>query len=433
MRSHSPMTKTPSRRHQITAQQLADEDVEDDDLSYDHSSAVATPSIGLAGGKAIRPRSPMSVRTQEQPLSARSTSGPRLSLFANPVEQPPSAHATSASQSSQTTNSVEQPSSAYSIRTSRSSQSINSMDQPPSARSITASRPIKTVSMVPATVPISLKPSSSVISLEVLAESRKDKRSTLEMSMSNLKEISTQRPSALQDELDMLQEENESLLEKLRLAEERCEEADARARQLEKQVATLGEGVTLDARLLSRKEAALQQREAALRVAAQTHGNRDEDIVSLQTEAETARDEATSALELLQEAESELKSLRIMTQRMILTEEEMEEVVMKRCWLARYWGLCVQHGIQSEIAGAKCEYWLSFAPLPLEVVLSAGQSAKEENLPESDDAEERTKALRDLREMSGEGNVESMLLVDKGRGCHCPCHGAKSTEDFIKI
>lgn len=289
MRSHSPMTKTPSRRHQITAQQLADEDVEDDDLSYDHSSAVATPSIGLAGGKAIRPRSPMSVRTQEQPLSARSTSGPRLSLFANPVEQPPSAHATSASQSSQTTNSVEQPSSAYSIRTSRSSQSINSMDQPPSARSITASRPIKTVSMVPATVPISLKPSSSVISLEVLAESRKDKRSTLEMSMSNLKEISTQRPSALQDELDMLQEENESLLEKLRLAEERCEEADARARQLEKQVATLGEGVTLDARLLSRKEAALQQREAALRVAAQTHGNRDEDIVSLQTEAEVSR------------------------------------------------------------------------------------------------------------------------------------------------
>jgi len=22
-----------------------------------------------------------------------------------------------------------------------------------------------------------------------------------------------------------------------------------------------------------------------------------------------------------------------------------EEVVLKRCWLARYWGLCVQHGI----------------------------------------------------------------------------------------
>lgn len=79
------------------------------------------------------------------------------------------------------------------------------------------------------------------------------------------------------------------MLPQLRLAEERCEEADARARQLEKQVATLGEGVTLDARLLSRKEAALQQREAALRVAAQTHGNRDEDIVSLQTEAEVSR------------------------------------------------------------------------------------------------------------------------------------------------
>ncbi|CBI34286.3 unnamed protein product, partial [Vitis vinifera] len=51
----------------------------------------------------------------------------------------------------------------------------------------------------------------------------------------------------------MVQEENESLLEKLRLAEERCEEAEARARQLEKQVATLGEGVSLEARLLSRQ------------------------------------------------------------------------------------------------------------------------------------------------------------------------------------
>ncbi|KAL0552600.1 hypothetical protein IC582_011718 [Cucumis melo] len=95
----------------------------------------------------------------------------------------------------------------------------------------------------------------------------------------------------------------------------------------------------------SRKEAALQQREAALRVASQSHGSRGtHHIAALKTEAETARDEATSALEHLDEAEAELQSLRIMTHRMILTKEEMEEVVLKRCWLARYWSLCVRYG-----------------------------------------------------------------------------------------
>ncbi|GMP50596.1 hypothetical protein CsSME_00017148 [Camellia sinensis var. sinensis] len=49
-------------------------------------------------------------------------------------------------------------------------------------------------------------------------------------------------------ELDTLQEENESLLDKLRFAEERC--------------------ASLEARLLSKKKAALQQREAAFKVAA---------------------------------------------------------------------------------------------------------------------------------------------------------------------
>ena len=34
--------------------------------------------------------------------------------------------------------------------------------------------------------------------------------------------------------------------------------------------------------------------------------------------------------------------------------------------------------IHAEIAGPKYDYWSSFAPLPLEVVLSASQKAKEE-------------------------------------------------------
>ncbi|XP_022719670.1 coiled-coil domain-containing protein SCD2-like [Durio zibethinus] len=216
--------------------------------------------------------------------------------------------------------------------------------------------------------------------------------------MSSLKDRGRQQStSALQDELDMLQDENESLIEKLQLAEERCEEAEARAQQLEKQIANLGEGVTLEARLLSRKEAALQEREAALRAATQTHGGIPEQIASLRTEAEIARDEATSALDKLHEAECEIKSLQTVTQRMMLTEEEMEEVVLKRCWLARYWSLCVEHGIQAEIAGAKHEYWVIICSSSVEIVLAAGQRGQRgRNLQSNNDLEEREKVLQDF-------------------------------------
>ncbi|XP_058222566.1 coiled-coil domain-containing protein SCD2-like isoform X2 [Rhododendron vialii] len=427
----------------MSTQSSADDDEdEEDDLLYDYAPATATPSLGLAGGgraaSAARPR-PASVRTSlDQTPSAASASGGR---FTTPVDQqPPSAHSTSAARPSQP-NFSEQPLSARSALPSRSSQATNSVEQvqPPSARSTSAARPsqpnntmeqplsarytfagrpnlaVKTVPMVPPSVPIKLRPQASSISAEIPFDIRRDKRLSLDMGSMNLRESGTQRStSALQDELDMLQEENESLLDKIRLAEERCEEAEAKARQLENQVANLGDGVSLEARLLSRKEAALQQREAALKVAAQSYGGRSEEIQALRMEAESARDEATYALEQLHDAESENKSLQIVTQRLMLTQEEMEEVVLKKCWLARYWGLCVRHGIHAEIATARYEYWSSFAPLPVEVVLAAGQKAKDENSFVNNDVAERENFLQDLNQLSGDGNVESMLLVEKG-------------------
>ncbi|KAL5566991.1 hypothetical protein UlMin_030155 [Ulmus minor] len=332
----------------VMAHQSADEDDEEDDLLFDYGSTM-TGGVGLGGGRAMRSRSPMPT---------------------------------------------------------------TSIEQPPSARSLLVSRPhlgIKTVPIIPATVPISLKPPSTAVPSE--GHAARDKRLSLDLGSMNFRESGNQRSaSALQDELDMLQEENENLLEKLRLAEDRFEEAEARARQLENQITNLGEGVTLDARLLSRKEAALQQREAALRVATQTGINNE--IASLRQEAEMAREEAASALENLHVAESELESVRITTERMILNKEEMEEVVLKRCWLARYWTLCVKYGIHAEIAKARYEYWSSLAPLPLEVVLSAGHKAKEENI--EDDPEERESERRDINELSGDGSIENMLLVEKG-------------------
>ncbi|XP_031397039.1 coiled-coil domain-containing protein SCD2-like isoform X2 [Punica granatum] len=435
-------TKAAAQRlAQVMAHQLDDDD-DEDDLSYEYTPASGTGSIGLAAGRGMRSRSPMSVRSNQEHVPARPAAIGRPSLPNNSMEPPSSVHLTppirlshpnSVEQSPSARSlgmgrlpqpsNAEQPPSARSMRSSqasnaeqppsartfRSSPSMN-MEQPPSARSTSASRPhfVKPVSVVPASIPISLKPTTAPAPAETPVEHRRERSMlSVDWDNTNFKDTSSMRSnSALQDELDMLQEENDSLLEKLRLAEERCEEAEARTQQLEKQIATLGEGTTLEARLLSRKEAALQQREAALRVLSQKHG-RMEDIAALRVEAETARDEVSSAMEKLYE-------LRAMNQRAMLTQEEKEEVVLKRCWLARYWNLCVRHGIHGEIAEAKHNYWSSFAPCPLEVVLDAGQRAKEENSFTYDDSERRYLPPRDLNENSGELTIESMLLVEKG-------------------
>ncbi|KAJ6846223.1 putative coiled-coil domain-containing protein SCD2 [Iris pallida] len=260
----------------------------------------------------------------------------------------------------------------------------NFVEHAPAVRSTSAGRtsvPSRPAPMVPPSR-TSLRATSPLPTLEPPIDRRREKiqRFPADVGHLNPRDTGNQREaSALRDELDMLQEENENILEKLRLAEGKCEEAEARSRELEKQVAALGEGVSLEARLLSRKEAALRQREAALKAATQTKDGREEEVTALRQQVESAKEEIATAVEQLREAESEAKGLRSMTQRMILTQEEMEEVVLKRCWLARYWGLAVRYGIYPDIAVSKHEHWSSLAPLPLEVVICAGQKAKEES------------------------------------------------------
>ncbi|XP_026395079.1 coiled-coil domain-containing protein SCD2-like isoform X2 [Papaver somniferum] len=414
-------TKAAAQRlAQVMAHQHADDDDDDDDLSIDYNPSSTTSTLGLSG-RSMRSRTPALGRTgSEQPQAVRSASAmrPALAVRTVPVVRPSvpiSLRPPTSSLTGDTPRRMSADSGNMSVRESgnRSSSDLqdelgrNSVEQPPSARSISSVRSsfaVRTVSTGPASGPISLKP--PVTPGETPRDGRK--RSFVDLASLSGRETTTRSSSALQDELDMLQEENEGILEKLRLAEERFKEAEARAKQLEKQVANLGEGVSLEARLLSRKEAALQQREAALKAAeAQTHGVRNEELVSLREEAETT-------MEQLHEAECEIKSLRTMTKRLRLTTEEMEEVVLKRCWLARYWKLCVQHGVHAEIAESKHEYWSSLAPLPLEVVLSAGQKAKEESTRDKTDAGERGKDPLDFNDLSGDGNIESMLSVEKG-------------------
>ncbi|XP_058226479.1 coiled-coil domain-containing protein SCD2-like [Rhododendron vialii] len=352
------------RLAQVMASQAADEDDDDDDLGFRRPAPASGSSFNRSsnGGPAVS--------------IARPTRSPSPALGRNFMEHTPAVRSTSAGRPSM------------------------------SVRSTTTLVPR---SQVPLRTPVSIPP------IEPPSARLRETRFTSDAGPIDMKDTGNLREaSALRDELEMLQEENEVVLDKLRHAEEKREEAEARAKELEKQVASLGEGVSLEAKLLSRKEAALRQREAALKAAKQTKDGREEEIASLRVEIENLKDDTASAVEQLQEAESEAKALRTMTQRMILTHEEMEEVVLKRCWLARYWGLAVQHGICADIAVSKHEHWSSLAPLPFELVVSAGQKAKESWKNGNDDSDRRSKVVRDLNDLTGEGNIESMLSVEMG-------------------
>ncbi|KAF6155592.1 hypothetical protein GIB67_007850 [Kingdonia uniflora] len=293
----------------------------------------------------------------------------------------------------------------------------NFVEHVPAASSTSVGRPSLSVRSATMASPIRKSQKTSVPMSPIIAplHRQQDKRFTSDIGFLNLKNIENQgEASALQDELDMLQEENEDILVQLRFAEAKCEEAEARARELEKQVAALGEGVSLEAKLLSRKEAALREREEVLKAAKETNEESEGKLSALQFEIENAKEEATTAVEQLREADSEAKALRSMTRRMILTQEEMEEVVLKRCWLARYWGLAVKYGISADIAALKFEYWSSLAPLPFEVVISAGHKAKDQLGKQGTNDPYRSELARDLSDLTGEGNIENMLTVEKG-------------------
>uniref|UniRef100_A0A803L1G4 Coiled-coil domain-containing protein SCD2 n=1 Tax=Chenopodium quinoa TaxID=63459 RepID=A0A803L1G4_CHEQI len=210
-----------------------------------------------------------------------------------------------------------------------------------------------------------------------------------------------QDSSGLRDELDMLQEENNNVLAKLRAEEERSKQVEARVKELEKQVASLGDGVSLEAKFLNRKEAALRQKEVVNNVA----------FVSLFL---------FSSLNLLDYLLAALKddkqSKEVINKEVTnLHLEAKEEVVLKRCWLARYWGLAAQIGICADIATSKYEHWSSLAPLPFELVISAGQKAKEESWEKGgEDSENKSRLNQDFNDLTGDGNIESMLSVEMG-------------------
>ncbi|KAM0896869.1 hypothetical protein ACQ4PT_022937 [Festuca glaucescens] len=202
--------------------------------------------------------------------------------------------------------------------------------------------------------------------------------------------------------LNTLQMENDSMYDKLE--DDRSDEADVKSINMERQASIIGDAIEPEVNLISRRAAALEQRKASMRIASRRVSSAScDEITALRSEAKVASELVTSVSRRVKGAGSELRSLHATSNRMMLSQEEMEEVVLKRCWLARYWKLSVRLGIHSDIAEQKLEHWSSVAPLALEVVLSIGQKARDGTLSDND-----------VNDTAGDGNIESMLLVEKG-------------------
>ncbi|KAM0886693.1 hypothetical protein ACQ4PT_029539 [Festuca glaucescens] len=181
--------------------------------------------------------------------------------------------------------------------------------------------------------------------------------------------------------LNTLQMENDSMYDKLQLEDDRCDEADVKSMNKERQASVIGDAIEREVNLISRRAAALEQRKASMRIASRRVNSAScDEITALRSEAKVASELVTSVSQRVKGAGSELRSLHATSNRMMLSQEEMEEVVLKRCWLARYWKLSVRLGIHSDIAEQKLEHWSSVAPLALEVVLSIGQKARDGTL-----------------------------------------------------
>ncbi|XP_062230749.1 coiled-coil domain-containing protein SCD2-like isoform X2 [Phragmites australis] len=264
----------------------------------------------------------------------------------------------------------------------------------------------KSVPMIPSIK----RPATSGTGSESTVVNRREERRSVDLGSS----LRARRTSSLRDEINTLQLENESMYDKLNLAEERSE-GDDKSMHMERQASVIGDAVETEANLINRKDAALEQRKIALRIASRRSNSASYDeIAALRSEAKVASDMVTSVSRRVKSAGSELRSLQATANRMILSQEEMEEVILKRCWLARYWTLCFKLGIYSDIAEEKQEYWSSFAPLSLEAALSIGQKARDGTLSDNADNADTKSKMSDVNDMAGDGNIESMLSVEKG-------------------
>ncbi|GJT15970.1 coiled-coil domain-containing protein SCD2-like protein [Tanacetum coccineum] len=134
-------------------------------------------------------------------------------------------------------------------RANRSSQLAHPVEQPSSARSVSVGRPsvvMKPVTMVPSSVSLSLRPTSSSgqgdrLIIKIIKVLIVDhvyvicfNRLSLDLSAFTFRESNNQLTTSISDPVSELASTS-TLQDELRIAEKRCEESEVRAKQLEKQ------------------------------------------------------------------------------------------------------------------------------------------------------------------------------------------------------
>ncbi|KAL0441818.1 UNVERIFIED_CONTAM: Coiled-coil domain-containing protein SCD2 [Sesamum radiatum] len=181
------------------------------------------------------------------------------------------------------------------------------------------------------------------------------------------------------------------------------------ASALRDEVASLGEGVSLEAKLLSRKEAALRQREEEVVLKrcwlarywglAARYGGDDSDRSARDFNDLTGEGNIESMLSV-EMGLRELASLKIEDAVVLalaqnrrstlvrqsfseLSQEETEDVLFKEAWLTYFWRRAKEHGVEEDVADERLQLWIS----------RSGQS------PTSHDAVDVERGLTELRKL----------------------------------
>ncbi|KAL3682282.1 hypothetical protein R1sor_000304 [Riccia sorocarpa] len=105
---------------------------------------------------------------------------------------------------------------------------------------------------------------------------------------------------------------------------------------------------------------------------------------------------------------------------MNLDDTESKELLLKQCWLARYWGLAARYGVYNEIANSKHNLWASLAPSPFECVMAAAEKAMQTPAgftPRELRPASSKRPFRHLNSMteiiSAEADLQSTVAVEK--------------------
>ncbi|EEC78518.1 hypothetical protein OsI_18458 [Oryza sativa Indica Group] len=218
--------------------------------------------------------------------------------------------------------------------------------------------PGKSVPMIPS-IKQQNRPATSGPGSESPAINRREQRRSVDLG-SSLRARRTS--SSLHDEINSLQVETEGMYEKFNLAEERSEEGDAKSMHM---AAVIADAIEPEANLISRKDAALQQRKASLRSASRRSNSAScDEIAALRSEAKRFYKYDAKVKKGSKSPSSEgqnpPESLELVCTR---THEYIWQ-----SWLTYFWRRAKSHDIEEDIADERLQFWIEQGNHPVSTI-----------------------------------------------------------------